>query len=86
MAATKAPINPMDEKEIVFIPKVSGEDDSVWVGLNGKSWSFPRGEKVEVPEPVAEILYQSENAKRAQEKYIRQQQELMNSTFNNPVR
>lgn len=85
MAAEKT-INPMDEKEVVFIPKVSGEDENVWVGLNGKSWSIPRGKKTEVPKPVAEILYQSERAKEAQEKYIKQQQDLLKDTLKNPVK
>ncbi len=84
--AVEKTINPMDEKEVVFIPKVSGEDENVWVGLNGKSWSIPRGKKTEVPRPVAEILYQSERAKEEQEKYIKQQQELLNDTLKNPIK
>lgn len=85
MAATKTAINAMDEKETVFIPKVAGEEPTVWVGLNGKSWLIPRGEKVEVPKPVADILYASERAKTAEEEYKEAEQKRMRETLANPV-
>ena len=44
----------------VFVPKVPGEDPIMWVGLNGKSWSVPRGKRVDVPADVAEIIRQRE--------------------------
>lgn len=85
MAASKASINPMDEKEVVFIPKVAGEEPTIWVGLNGKAWNIPRGQKVEVPKPVADILYESERAKTAADKYIADEQKRMRDTLANPV-
>ena len=44
----------------VFIPKIPGEAPSLWVGLNGKSWSIPRGKRVEVPVEVAAIIERRE--------------------------
>lgn len=57
--------DPMQEKELLYIPIVPGEAESVWIGLNGQSWNIPRGVQVEVPKPVAEIWHQSERAEAA---------------------
>ena len=57
------------ETETVFIPRVSGEDPCVFVGLNGRSWQVPRGQKVEVPKPVAAIIAESERSARYAEAY-----------------
>lgn len=52
----------------VYVPKISGEDPTLFVGLNGKSWSIPRGKRVEVPIDVARIVEESEkNAQIADE-------------------
>lgn len=52
----------------VYVPKISGEDPTLFVGLNGKSWSIPRGKRVEVPADVARIVEESErNAQIADE-------------------
>lgn len=52
----------------VYVPKVSGEDPTLFVGLNGKSWSIPRGKRVEVPADVARIIEEAErNAQIADE-------------------
>ena len=55
------------------------------MGLNGKAWNIPRGQKVEVPKPVADILYESERAKTAADKYIADEQKRMRETLANPV-
>lgn len=52
----------------VYVPKISGEDPTLFVGLNGKSWSIPRGKRVEVPADVARIIEEAErNAQIADE-------------------
>lgn len=52
----------------VYVPKISGEDPTLFVGLNGKSWSIPRGKRVEVPADVARIVEEAErNAQIADE-------------------
>ena len=61
MAATKE--TKAIEKETVFLPIVSGEPNCVTFGLNGKLWQIPRGQHVDVPKEIAEIVYASEAAK-----------------------
>ena len=51
-------------RESVFLPRISGEENTVFVSLNGKSWQIPRGKKVEVPVAVARILEESERNAR----------------------
>lgn len=62
MAATKTE-KPAAKMVPVFIERASGEDPFVWVGVNGKSWSIPRGKTVEVPEHVAKVLEQQKKFK-----------------------
>jgi hypothetical protein len=45
-----------------MIPRIPGSDDDVmFVGLNGVSFYFMRGESVEVPEQIVEILKNTGN-------------------------
>ena len=61
-------VDPMQQTERVFVPRVAGEDKSLFVGLNGKGWLIPRDEYVEVPKPVADIVIASQhNARLARE-------------------
>lgn len=85
MAAASKTSNPMDVKESVLIHKASGEEPMVWVGLNGKAWHIPRGKRVEIPKPVADILYQSERAKDEADKYIAEEQERLRQSRENPM-
>lgn len=60
--------NPMKQMVSIHIPKASGEDRTVFIGLNGKGWNIPRGVTVEVPKPVADVYYAAqENANKADE-------------------
>lgn len=68
-AKTETAINPMEIMETVYIPKAAGEDANVFVGLNGKAWIIPRGKRCEVPQPVADILRMSEDAKNMADEY-----------------
>lgn len=68
-AKTETAINPMEIMETVYIPKAAGEDANVFVGLNGKAWIIPRGKRCEVPQPVADILRMSEEAKNMADEY-----------------
>ena len=52
---TKAP-----KKVKIKIPLTRTEKDDVYVCLNGKSYQIKRGEEVEVPAGVAEILKHKE--------------------------
>lgn len=63
----------------IFVPKVAGEDPILWVGLNGESWSIPRGKRTEVPADVAEIVYQKErNMQIADDFAAEKQRDLQN--------
>ena len=61
--------NPMKEMVDIFIPIVSGEDNTVFVGLNGKAWQIPRGKKVQVPKPVADIYERAQRNATKQHMY-----------------
>lgn len=48
--------------EKVIIPMIPGsKDDVIFAGLNGVDFYFKRGEKVDIPTPVAEILRNTGN-------------------------
>ena len=68
MATATKTTNPMLEMVSIHIPKASGEDRTVFVGLNGRGWNIPRGMTVEVPKPVADVFYAAQdNATKADE-------------------
>lgn len=48
------------KKVKIKIPKTRDNADDVYVAVNGKSWLIKRGEYVEVPECVAEVLQHQE--------------------------
>jgi len=47
----------------------TGEEDTVFVGVNGKAWRIRRGCTVEVPISVAEVIRNSMNAEERAELY-----------------
>ena len=49
-----------EQKVVIKLPLSRMEKDDVYVGLNGKSYLIKRGEEVEVPVGVAEILERKE--------------------------
>lgn len=51
----------------VYLPLLEGENapSEQFVGYNGKAYRIRRGESVKVPEPVYEILMNSEKARTA---------------------
>lgn len=50
------PVNPMDIKERLFIPRGrKGEENFILITLNGKRYQIMKGVEVNVPRPVAEI-------------------------------
>lgn len=53
----------------VYVPKVAGEAPILWVALNGKSWSVPRGKRVEVPVDVAAIIHRRERNMQIADEY-----------------
>ena len=76
-AKTNTPSNEnISKKEVRMIPikieKNKNERDDVFVSVNGKNFQIKRGEKVEVPEYVVEVL---ENMKRMDELAIERMEE-----------
>lgn len=68
--------DPMKEMVTVRLPRATGdEENSVFVGLNGKGYRIERGVPVTLPKPVADILETSERAKERQAAFIAEQEE-----------
>jgi hypothetical protein len=83
MAANK-PVNPMEEMVTVYVPKASGEEPTLFVALNSRTWLLPRGKQSEVPKPVAEIIWQMEKAQAEAEEFAEREKEKMNIIFGAP--
>lgn len=54
----------------VFVPKRDRNDDALFVGINGKNYLIKKGESVNVPTEVAEVIENSLKAEEIAEKYI----------------
>lgn len=72
-----SPVNSAEEMVEVYLPKVPGEANEKYVGLNGKAWQIPRGKKTKVPMAVAEILQLAQEAEDAAEKFSDEEQKKM---------
>jgi exosome complex RNA-binding protein Rrp4 len=58
---TKATEEVTKEKKVkIRLPLTRTEKNDVLVGVNGRTWLIKRGEEVEVPECVAEVLQHKE--------------------------
>lgn len=53
---TKAP---EEERVLIFIPFIDGEDPEVTVGINGEYTKIQKGKQVRVKKEVAEVLQNS---------------------------
>lgn len=58
--ATKKNVKQTEKKVKIKIPLTRTEKDDVYVAVNGKSFLIKRGEEVEVPDYVAEVIQHSE--------------------------
>lgn len=86
MATTKTEAKPVNKEMVsVFIPKMSGEDQMFFVGLNGKNWNIPRGKSVQVPKAVANIVEQHNRAQETLDKYREERQKLMHQVQGAPI-
>ncbi len=54
----------------VFIPRLSKNDDSLFVAVNGKRILVKKGETVELPAPFAEVIENSVKAGEQAENFI----------------
>lgn len=56
---------PVEKKVKIIIPMTRDDEGDVFVSVNNRTWQIQRGEEVEVPECVAEVLqHQNEALKR----------------------
>lgn len=46
----------------IRLPRIKGESDSVYISINERNWLIKRGCSVEVPECVAQLLEEQEQA------------------------
>lgn len=83
MAASKT-ANPMQEMVTVYVPKASGDEPTLFVSLNSRTWLLPRGKQSEVPKPVAEIVWQMEKALAEAEEHAEREKAKMNTIFGAP--
>ncbi len=54
-----------DERVEVFIPRNSGNEPNLFVGVNGVSYLLPRGKKSMVPKFVADEIARAQAAEEA---------------------
>ena len=64
--------------QVYLAPGQKGENNSVFVGLNGKGYTVPRGRPVMVPWPVFEILRRTADAKVYTEALEKQAASMLN--------
>lgn len=70
MAETKT--NPFAELMSIRLPKANrGEPDTVYVGVNGRGFYVKKGQTVNVPKPVYEVLVNSLKAEEEADNYER---------------
>lgn len=68
--ATENAYNPWNHKVAVLLPKASdGDQNFVFVSINGKGYQVPRNKRVLVPKPVYDILSRSEHAQMVSERF-----------------
>lgn len=60
--APKEELNPMKRMKTVYLPSegAKGQNNSLFVGLNGKGYNVMRGTPVQVPEPIYQIVKEME--------------------------
>lgn len=56
------PIEATEKKVKIRLPITRDQQDDVFVAVNGRTWLIKRGEEVEVPECVCEVLRHQEEA------------------------
>lgn len=75
----KVPYNPMKDLVTVTLPRATGkEEDTVFVGLNGKGYTIKRGIPVRVPRPIYNILVESRRQQERQAAFEEKMQQQMN--------
>lgn len=83
--ATPKTNDPMQEMVSVHVPKITGEEPMLLVGLNGKLYNIPRGKTSMVPKPVADIIAMSDRNAGIADEYSERGKALLNQVQGAPV-
>ena len=76
----KKPYDPWQDMRQVYIPKRSrGEQNTLEVGVNDRTYFVPKDQFVEVPAPVWEVITQMQRQQKALEEYLDHNESLMPS-------
>lgn len=74
-ATVEQQYDPMKDMVTVHLPRATGkEEDSLFVGLNGKGYTIKKGVPVRVPRPVYDILMERERQIERQAAFEEEQQ------------
>lgn len=69
--ATQNETDPWKRKYSIRIPRAAvGQDNFVFASVNGHNFKIKRGEEVEVPEPIYEVVKNSFDAQNEADDYI----------------
>lgn len=63
--------DPEKMTEIVYVEPRHRDEDSIFVGVNGRKWQVKTGENVEVPIEVADAIKCAKRQRKAADEYIR---------------
>lgn len=70
--AKKQGYDPMKRKQTRALPYApSGEQQSLYVSLNGRTWNVPRGKPVSLPMAVWEVVDRAMDAEHKREQELR---------------
>lgn len=65
------PYDPWQDMRQVFVPMMSrGEQNTLEVAVNDRTFFIPKNVMVEVPEPVWEVINEMQRAQRALDDYL----------------
>lgn len=67
---TQEAVKPVEKVKIRLRRATKGEDPYLLVGVNGKMWRIKRGETVEVPACVAEVINNAEAAEDEAQDFV----------------
>lgn len=71
------PYDPWQDMRQVFVPMMSrGEQSTLEVAVNDRTFFIPKNVMVEVPEPVWEVINEMQRAQRALDDYLSANQKI----------
>lgn len=75
-ATTKRSADPWKKKVTIKLPKAArGQDNFVIASVNGRVYKIKKGEEVEVPAPIAEVIQNAEMMRDEADSFVEEQVE-----------